>query len=100
MKTYGFACGRSGTITIGTPFGTQYPNSTYPVVSSYVSIPTGGTEGGAVYINSAGETCWVETLFVGLNPLAAIEILASGTVNGVTKTTTAVPTGWLGSINS
>lgn len=100
MQTLGFTCGRSGTITIDTPFSAAYPDVTSPVVSTYISIPTGGTEGGIVYKNSAGETCWCETIFVGLNPIAATEILSSATINAVLKTTTANPTGWLGSTNS
>jgi hypothetical protein len=100
MQTFGFTCGRSGVATLDQLFSTTISGVTYPVVSTYIIIPTTGAEGGIVYENSAGEVMyWPYTVF-GYNPIAATKILTSATVNGTPRTTTATPIGWMASVNS
>lgn len=96
--TKGFSCSVADAITIGTTFtdpNTAAPNPN-PIVSSYIIVPTGGTEGGMVYRNGQGVLMWCAYAFVGYNPIAATAIVASGVVNGVMRTTVAVPTGYIG----
>lgn len=94
-NTKGFSCSVADAITIGTTFTDPSATSLNPIVSSYIIIPTAGTEGGMVYRNPQGNLMWCAYAFVGYNPIAATAILASGTVNGVSRTTTAVPTGFI-----
>ncbi len=82
MRTLGFSCGYSGTFVLNTPS----PNG---LVSTYVILPTGGTEGGIVFRNSAGIAQYWPYAFIGLNPIAATEILTSAVIDEVTYTTTA-----------
>jgi len=99
MQTFGFVCGHSGLVVLDTSFSSII-SSTYPVVSSYIILPSTATEGGIVYQNSAGETMWWPYAVLGYNPIAATKILTSATVNGTPRTTTATPMGWAGSVYS
>ena len=92
MITNGFTCETSDLVTVGTAFSD--PNSSISVISSYISIPTTGTEGGIVYVNRAGQTCYWPYAFIGYNPISAVKILASATINSVLRTTTATPMYW------
>lgn len=93
-RTSGFTCSLANAITIGVPFSDP-ANSATLVTSSYLIIPTAGTEGGIVYVNGQGALQYCAYAFVGYNPISASQVVASGTVGGVMRTTTAVPTGWL-----
>jgi hypothetical protein len=100
MYTLGFTCGRSGQVTLGQLFSATVTGATYPVVSTYITIPSTGTEGGIVYVNSAGETMWWPNAVLGYNPIAATMILSAGLVNGILQTTTANPLSWAASVNA
>lgn len=97
MKTNGFVCAVSDAITLDSPFQDLQGN---PVVSSYIMIPTGGTEGGIVFSDNNGNAAWWPYAFVGYNPIAATKILTSATVKGIPRTTTAVPTAWAGEVHA
>lgn len=100
MYTLGFACGRSGFVTLDTLFSATVTGSTYPVVSTYLYLPTTATEGSIVYQNSAGEVMWWPYAIIGYNPISAVMVLTSATVNGTLRTTTATPIAWASSVNS
>lgn len=100
MQTFGFVCGRSGIVTLDQLFSATVTGTTYPVVSSYIIIPTTGVEGSIVYENSAGEVMYWPYVVFGYNPISAVRILTGATVNGVARTTTATLMGWASSVNS
>jgi len=91
MVTDGFSCAYSGIVTIGTPF--LFPNTSF-VSSTYLIVAT--TPGDIVFVNPAGVTCVWKAAGVGLNPIAAIEVLTSATINSVLYTTGADVVGWAG----
>lgn len=96
MYTLGFSCQISGLVTNDTYFVAPNPNSSQITCSSYIAVPTSGTEGGIVYENPVGETCYWPFAFVGYNPIAARKVLASAVVDGVMRLTTAAPLYWYG----
>jgi len=97
MQTFGFSCGYAGGVILDQYFSVQVPQSTYPIVSSYIVIPSTGTPGLIVYENSAGEAVYTPYGLLGYNPIAARRILTSATINGILRTTTADPMGWMAS---
>ncbi len=96
MYTPGFSCQLADFVTPDVPFAAPNPNANQIISSSYIMIPTTGTEGGIVYRNPAGEVCYWPFAFVGYNPIAATEILSTAVVNGVSRDTTATPLYWAG----
>lgn len=97
MQTFGFSCGYAGGVILDAYFSDQVPNYTYPLVSSYIVIPSTGTTGLIVYENSSGEVVYTPYGILGYNPIAARRVLTSATINGVLRTTSATPMGWLAS---
>lgn len=98
MKTYGFACGRSGIVNLDELFSVQFPSTNnYTVASSYLLVSVAGN---IVYQNTAGEICVLVGAIVGYNPIAAVKVLTGATIGGTAYTTGATITAWLGSINS
>ena len=63
------------------------------LTSTYVLIQAAGD---IVYENCLGELQFVSNAGEGLFPLAATRIVSSGTVRGVSKTTTATCSTWFG----
>lgn len=100
MQTFGFTCGYSGIVTLDVTFSTVIDGATYPVVSSYLFMPSTASEGGIVYVNSAGETMWWPYAVLGYNPIAATQVLTSAFVNGIPRNTTAMTLAWAGSVYS
>jgi hypothetical protein len=94
--TPGFSCQISDLVTQNVPFAAPHPTPNQTICSSYIIVPTTGSEGGFVYENPAGEICYWPYAFVGYNPVAARQILTSATINGVNRTTTAAPLYWAG----
>lgn len=79
MISWGFAFGFSDLVTVDTNF-------VKPSCYIYVS----GSTGNIVYENSAGEAQYFPNAQANnIYPIAARRILSSGTVNGVSRTTTA-----------
>ena len=100
MQTFGFTCGYSAPVVLDQPFSASILNPTYPVVSTYIFLPSSGVEGGVVYKNTAGEVLWWPYISFGYNPIAATMILTSATVNGIPRTTAASPIMWAGRFHS
>ena len=96
MYTPGFSCQLADFVTPDVPFAAPNPNANQIISSSYIMIPTTGTEGGIVYRNPAGEVCYWPFAFVGYNPIAATEILSTAVVDGQSRDTTATPLYWAG----
>lgn len=79
MISWGFAFGYSDIATIDTYF---------PKPSCYLYVS--GSSGDIVYENTAGDAQYFPgAAEMGIYPIAARRILTSGTVNGVSRTTTA-----------
>jgi hypothetical protein len=96
MYTKGFSCQVSGYITNGVAFTAPQTSSNQIVSSTYIAIPTNGTEGVIVYVNPQGSTCVWPYAFIGYNPISATQILSSATIDDVVYTTTATPLYWGG----
>ena len=78
MITNGFAFGFSDAVTLDTNF---------PYPSCYIYVGT--SSGDIVYENTAGQAQVILNAGLGYHPIAARRVLASGTVNGIARTTTA-----------
>ena len=96
MYTPGFSCQIGGMVVNGVPFAAPVPNSNQIICSTYLIVPTTGTEGGIVFENPEGQILFWPFAFIGYNPIAARQVLASATVNGTVQTTTATPLYWAG----
>ena len=92
MITNGFAFGISDLVTLDTPF-TYGGNLVY---SSYIYVYTAA--GDIVYMNSAGELQYLPSAAIGYHPIAASQIVTSGTVNGVSRTTGATGLAYCSSV--
>lgn len=92
MITNGFAFGLSDIVTVDTPF--SYNGN--PVYSSYIYVYT--SAGDIVYRNSAGDLQYLPSAAVGYHPIAASEIVTTGTVNGSSRTTTATGLAYCASV--
>lgn len=92
MQTAGFVCGLGDEMLLDTPLPS---NNGYQIVTSYLYI--NGTDGDVVFRNSAGDLQFLPSAAVGVHPVAAIEIVTSGTVNGTPRTTTATGFSYLAS---
>ena len=79
MITLGFSFSYSDLVTAG-----QY----FPYLSSYIYV--NDTAGDIVYEAPDGSAQWVQGAGLGYNMIAAQRVLATGTVNGTLRTTTAV----------
>lgn len=82
MKTNGRSFGISDVVVADTPF-------TYRGKNIYSTKILVGTTGNIVYRNSVGDLQYIASAPTGYHDIAASEIVASGTVNGVSRTTTA-----------
>lgn len=98
MLTLGISCGLSGPVTYNTQF-TDSSSAPINVTSTYIYCASSGA---LVYQNSAGNPQYAPTVPTGYNPIAASQILASATVDGVLRTTTiaAADMTWWGSYNA
>jgi hypothetical protein len=81
----GVAAGYSNVVSVDVPFGNDDQGN--PFVSTYIIV--GGT-GDIVWRNALGELQFLQNVSSGTTlGIAAIEIVSSGTVYGVPRTTTA-----------
>lgn len=89
MYTQGFVPSMSDAVTVGTLFSSIISGVRTNVISSYITVGTGGG-GDIVWRNYIGDLQWLPGLVAGQTyVIGATAILASGTVNGVSRTTTA-----------
>lgn len=94
MLTNGFVASASDQVTIGeflyTSSGVNYP-------VTYIYIDSAGSGGDLVWMNSSGVLQFTPGLAPGqYHIIGAIKIVASGTVRGVSRTTTVTDTmAWL-----
>lgn len=79
MITLGFTFSYSDVVTEGVAF---------PFPSSYIYVNT--TAGDIVYQAPNGSYQWVQGAGLGYNPIAALMVVSSATVNGTPRTTSAV----------
>lgn len=97
MYTKGFVPNYSDAITIGVPFRATIKGVLSKISSSYITVGTGGD---IVYMNATGDLCFAAMLQSNTTyVIGAVEILASGTVNGTARTTSASNMTWWGSSN-
>lgn len=90
MLTFGFVPAYSDAVTIGTAFS----SSGVSCISYYLSV---GGAGDIVWQNAQGEAQWWPNAQAGqVYILGAVKILASATVNGVSRVTTATNMSWAG----
>jgi hypothetical protein len=62
------------------------PGVAFPFVSTYIYVQTAGD---IVYQSRDGSFQWLQAAGVGYHPISAVMVVASATVNGVSRTTTA-----------
>jgi predicted anti-sigma-YlaC factor YlaD len=90
MLTFGFIPPYSDAVTIGTPFS----SSGLACVALYLAV---GGAGDIVWLNAQGQPQWWPSAQAGqVYILGATQIVASATVNGVSRTTTATLMSWAG----
>ena len=77
MVTLGFTFSYSDNVTTDVNF---------PFVSSYILV---GISGDLVYEAPDGSAQWIPSCPAGYNPVAAVKVLSTGTVNGTPRATTA-----------
>jgi hypothetical protein len=89
MYTQGFTPACSDVVTIGTPFTSTLGGTLMPIQAYYITILAGGG-GDIVWQNYLGDLCWLPGAVEGQTYImGARAIVASGMVNGVSRTTTA-----------
>ncbi len=89
MITWGFVPSYGDAVTVGSPFTIN--GLTF--VSTYIAV---GGAGDIVWQNNLGEAQWFPNAQAGqVYILGAQKILASATVNGISRTTTATSMSWL-----
>lgn len=92
MITWGFVASYSDAVTVGTPFAI---NGVSSITASYILV---GTAGDIVWQNAQGNAQWLPGAQAGsFYPIGAAQILATGTVNGTPRTTTASGMVWFAS---
>ena len=89
MLTYGFAPSYGDVVTQGVPF-------TCAVLTLYIVCLNVTGAGNIVWINNQGQAQYSDSVPVGWANIGATQIVASATVNGVSRTTTATISSWLG----
>lgn len=77
MITMGFSYSYSDLVVNGVAF---------PYLSTYIYVQVAGD---IVYQAPDGSAQWLQGAGIGYHPIAAVKVLASGTVNGTLRTTTA-----------
>lgn len=90
MKPKGYIVDYSNLITLDTPF--TFNNVTYN--STYVTV---GVAGNIVWMNSDGQLNYIDSAQIGYQMINASQIVTSGMVEGVSRTTTATNMTWFGS---
>lgn len=89
MYTQGFVPSSSDAITIGKTISASVAGTTVPLTTTYIYVGTGGG-GDIVWQNSYGDLNWLPGVVAGQTYImGATKIVASGTVNGTSRTTTA-----------
>lgn len=89
----GVTAGLADVVVIDTPFLVRADGT--KVMSTYITI---GGNGDIVFRNTLGDLQYVPNVSSGtIIPIAATEIVSSGTVRGILRSTTAALLGWLGS---
>jgi hypothetical protein len=95
MITWGFVVSYSDAITIGSPFTTTVQGKLTTFNATYIVV---GNAGDVVWINALGEPQWLPGCIAGnAYPIGAYQIVASATVNGTPRTTTASAMVWMAS---
>jgi hypothetical protein len=98
MITWGFVVSYSDAVTVGTPFSSTINGVVTPMISTYLGINESGGSGDIVWLNALGIPQWLPNAQAGqFYPIGASQIVASGTVNGVSRTTTATGMLWMAS---
>lgn len=98
MITWGFVVSYSDAVTIGKPFTMTVNGVLTTFTATYIGIETSGTTGDIVWLNALGIPQWLPNCQAGqFYPIGASQIITSGTVNGVTRTTTATGLIWMAS---
>ena len=77
MITLGFTYNFSDLVVNGTAF---------PYPTTYLYLPTAGD---VVYQTTDGSYQWIQSAAAGYHPIAATRVVATETVNGVSRNTTA-----------
>lgn len=90
--TLGFVATHSDVVTVDTPFALPTVNGK---VVTGVYLYVAGTAGDIVWKNAAGDLNYIQNALSGSHHLiGAVEVVSSGTVNGVGRTTTATEMTW------
>jgi hypothetical protein len=98
MITWGFVVSYSDAVTIGQPFLATVNGNKLPLTATYIGVETSGGSGDIVWLNALGIPQWLPNCQAGqFYPIGASQIVASGVVNGVSRTTTATDLIWLAS---
>lgn len=98
MITWGFVVSYSDVVTVGQPFTMTINGVLTTFTSTYVGIEESGGSGDIVWLNALGIPQWLPNAQAGqYYPIGASQIVASGTVNGVSRTTTATSMLWMAS---
>jgi hypothetical protein len=87
MITWGFVASYGDAITVGQPFTQTVQGALVTFTASYITCSTGGD---IVWLNALGIPQWLPGALAGqYYPIGASQIVASATVNGVSRSTTA-----------
>lgn len=97
MITWGFVASYGDAVTIGQPFvATLLDGSKLTLISTYITV--NGGAGDIVWLNASGVPQWLPGAVLGQTYLiGASKIVASATVNGISRTTTATGLSYLAS---
>lgn len=97
MYTTGFVPSSSDAVTIGTPFRASVGGISTLMTSCYLTV---GGAGDIVWRNAYGDLNWLPGAVAGQTYIiGAAAIVATGTVNGVSRTTTATNMTWYATNN-
>jgi len=96
MITWGFVAAYSDTVALNTPITVTVNGKTSTPSVAFVTVTT--TDGDLVWLNGLGIPQFLPGCIAGVSyPIGATQIVSSGIVNGVSRTTTAVGFSWMGS---